>query len=583
MTDKYKNELMLVHNEILGDMKNMENKLEEKIRVTIQFLEEQKIIVDKKLSYLEKNYNSFIQRIESQEPNDNSKEKELLSKIQLLNRKIEDNNYSLEIKFSDLKKELKDISYKYELAISDNFLIPGIVGQKSPFVNIKELLENMYKNMNELLKTKEQQSLDIKKYKEKIDNVIFMYKKQINILETKLTSIFEIKIKDLEKKYNERIDIIEERINLMRIENGKYSYDLINKSNELDDKCNKVDDMLKKYYDEQNEKFDKYKETFKEMNDKLNNYDDNYKLYAAQMNTINDELKKFNKINLENKIKEIEKNIITLKSLYSEQKKYFSPEINDIGKSMLLNNNKHFKKIDILKYQNNDIQLSDQNEDNTKITKILYDSDFFKPNEYLSNLSFSHNSNHSNNFPDKIKKAKIPIYRIKSGKIFNKFPFIVYDNNRYEDKNKEDEENNVFCIDEYIKDLKKRRNEKEYKTKKKLEYNHNYKYLDKKIDILGKTLAESYNKIIYQIMELKGKKIINKIENNKKLKEKEKEESEDNIIIHSIKNNNFKNQLSSKKYSSSFIPNTSNKYKKVNLLKSKIYYKMKTSNKENNS
>ena len=45
------------------------------------------------------------------------------------------------------------------------------------------------------------------------------------------------------------------------------------------------------------------------------------------------------------------------------------------------------------------------------------------------------------------------------------------------------------------------------------------------------------------------------IENNKKLKEKEKEESEDNIIIHSIKNNNFKNQLSSKKYSSSFIPN----------------------------
>ena len=91
-----------------------------------------------------------------------------------------------------------------------------------------------------------------------------------------------------------------------------------------------------------------------------------------------------------------------------------------------------------------------------------------------------------------------------------------------ENTNKNEEERNpygtIFNNNE-LESLTMKQIKNESKNKN-INPNHKYLYLDKKIDILGKTLAESYNKIIYQIMEIKGKKIINKIENNKKYKPK---------------------------------------------------------------
>ena len=244
---RYKNELMLVQNELLKDMKNLENRLDEKLKEEIKLLNDENININKRLKQLENSYNLLIQQTETEKTSDNSKENDFLSKIELLNRKIQDNNTTLEIKLSNLKNELNNICYKYDRAIADNFQIPGIVGLKAPFQNIRQLL-----------RFREKQTLDLKKYKEKIDNALSMNNNKFSILESKITTIFDIKLKDLEKNCYERFNKIEERINSMRIENGKYSDDINAKCEDLDEKFKKNDEILKKYFDETREEFTKY-------------------------------------------------------------------------------------------------------------------------------------------------------------------------------------------------------------------------------------------------------------------------------------------------------------------------------------
>ena len=169
---------------------------------------------------------------------------------------------------------------------------------------------------------------------------------------------------------------------------------------------------------------------------------------------------------------------------------------------------------------------------------------------------------------------KRALYKIKGGKIFNHYPFINFDksyinlneisrnNRKYLNKekinskenyekieirnNNIDDENekydNIKLLD--IKDIKK--NKYINDSKESISFsNHNYKYLDKKIDILGKALVNNINKIIIEINKLK-----NKDNNNEKIKyknSKEKNIDENNMIIKSIKNKNSRNSFFNEK------------------------------------
>ena len=89
MKEINKNDLMFLQDEILGDIKKVENKLDNKIFAIAESLKEQKIVYEKKLNNLEIIYNILkvkTQNLKSSEAN----EKEINSKINSLNMKIED-------------------------------------------------------------------------------------------------------------------------------------------------------------------------------------------------------------------------------------------------------------------------------------------------------------------------------------------------------------------------------------------------------------------------------------------------------------------------------------------------------------
>ena len=106
---------MHLQNELLGDLKRVENKIEAKIKKVNQSVEEQKEELEKKMNYLENAYTVLLQRTNNIKTNDNSKEQEILSKIEILNKKIEDHSFRLENKYNSfmLPPELEGEIFNY--------------------------------------------------------------------------------------------------------------------------------------------------------------------------------------------------------------------------------------------------------------------------------------------------------------------------------------------------------------------------------------------------------------------------------------------------------------------------------------
>ena len=79
--NSFKNELMYIQNELLGDIKNVEKKLEVKLKKNNQSFEEYKIVLEKKLDYLENVYNALIQRTQPTKIDEGFDEKKIFYKI----------------------------------------------------------------------------------------------------------------------------------------------------------------------------------------------------------------------------------------------------------------------------------------------------------------------------------------------------------------------------------------------------------------------------------------------------------------------------------------------------------------------
>jgi hypothetical protein len=322
MVENYKNDLMYVQNELLGDIKNIENKMEIKLKKNNQSFEEYKTAIDKKMNYLENAYNALLQKNQNTKDKESLEEKKIFYEINSVNQKLEDNFYIVKNEVNNLRNEIKDSNYKYQKLFSDNFQIPGLVGYNSKFTNITQFLQNLYKNINDLLKAKVKQESDLIKYKEKINNSLASNRSYFDILENKIINKFELKIKELSKNITDNINLVDEKINTMKIENGKFTHDFVTQYNDLIDKFNKNDEILKNTLDNYNNKLITYQNIFKNLNENKNKFGELCESFDEKLKLIKDQILRninINKINLyitnlDNRIKDLEKHYLTIKN-----------------------------------------------------------------------------------------------------------------------------------------------------------------------------------------------------------------------------------------------------------------------------
>ena len=211
-----KNDFLYFQNEILGDIKNIQVKTAEKFTQLSNYLETQKNFNEKKFNDLTILIDKLSKKLE--EKTDLEK---FDDKLKQSLRSMQDLTVKLEIKFNIMNKDLKDACFKYDKIISNNLLVPGIVGSGCPYENLRYFIEFANVKIAELAKAKEKQNLDSKSYKEKMEGIISQNQYQFETMNVKFSNIIQDEITKNDNICKERISSVYQKIEKDKADNDK--------------------------------------------------------------------------------------------------------------------------------------------------------------------------------------------------------------------------------------------------------------------------------------------------------------------------------------------------------------------------
>jgi hypothetical protein len=387
--EKTRSDFIFFQNEILGDVKKIESKLMEKMTQTVSFLETQSEKYDNKLKDLGNKYNLLSKEV--QEQNKIQKYEEMLH---LSQRKIEEVITRLEIKLNILEKDFRDSRLRYDKIISDNLLVPGLIGNSCTYNNLRLFLEHTNLKIHELLKAKDKQVLDVKKYKEKLESLISQNNAQFEIAEKKMSDYCNDSFDQCDKVCKDRMNLIEKRIESLRLENGKYAYDLKLKTEELQidwERLNKIENSINKKY---NEEWNKYLDIVETMNNKLDKNSNEFYLIKKRFTELSlfikdirfrNHLKQINEINQE----DFKKDTKPFKGLSDKidfnkgdkEKKVEIVTNKEIFENEIKENKEDTREDKIDNINNNEQIKNTENKNDTKRKKSDYNNETKKINE----------------------------------------------------------------------------------------------------------------------------------------------------------------------------------------------------------
>ena len=220
-------------------------------------------------------------------------------------QKLEELVSKLDIKLNILDRDFNNACFKYDKIFSNNLIVPGLIGTSCPYDNLKPFLEYINIKMSELLKAKDKQTLDTKKYKERLETIISQNKAQFETAQNKFNDYCSKGFKQCDIMCKDRANLLENRIESLRIENGEYAYELKQKTEEIQiewDKLNNIDNILTKKY---NEEWNKFNIIVDKLNDKIEKFKEEFYLIKNKFTELSEFIKdvRFRK-NLEDRIPE---------------------------------------------------------------------------------------------------------------------------------------------------------------------------------------------------------------------------------------------------------------------------------------
>ena len=267
--------------------------------------------------------------------------------------KTNDNITSHEIRINNLREDYTRTVQKYDKIYLDNLELPGYIGRCAKYKNCQLFFEDVIKEINKFNNYKEKNNIDLKTYKEKLEYTIKTFSNLLkNNNDAQIKYINQLNEKNIKESKN-MVDILAERVMELRLENSKYSLDLITKSNEINKQMDKIKEMRGELLNEFYNKIDDYKIETKKAINSFNEFKNEYAIIR----------KKF----LE--LAEFVKDIRFKKNLGVEVSK---KEINDLYKNLIKKNKKNNKDknvellTDIAKIEKMEFNINKTNENNNK-------------------------------------------------------------------------------------------------------------------------------------------------------------------------------------------------------------------------
>ena len=285
-TNINRNDFIFFQNEVFKDLKELEKKINERLNTITSNINLNKEVSDNNYQKFNEKISQIITMIETSEEKLKSNEK-----FDNFKKKLDDIIVINRTKISSLEKAINNITFKYDRIFLDNLTVPGVIGTACPFQNLSSFLDYSNKKMKELLLDKSKQNTDMRSYKEKLEIIIASFNRQIKNVESQFIDYCNNSLKEFEKNSNERFNLLEEKINNMRIENGKYSFDLIQKTNELKIQWDKIQKIQDEIYTRLNEELVKHVYTSNNLCQVFNSQRDEFKLLKNRFTELSEFIK----------------------------------------------------------------------------------------------------------------------------------------------------------------------------------------------------------------------------------------------------------------------------------------------------
>ena len=420
-----KSDFIFFQNEILEDMKKLENKINN-------------IIIS--------NSNNLLEKVNLNKNNIEATNKKIFEIIKLVNNeddkikinsyidkfktKIDEFTFANDTKMTSLEKQLNELSFKYDKLIISNLTCPGFIGKGCEYSNLRSFLEYLREKLKELFNARDNQYREMRIYKEKLETLINQLKLQMNLNEAKFSLYVNDALKKFEVRTNERFKELENKILNFKADNMQLTNDVKKKMEDLNIQSEKMNE----FKDDILIKFNKNMAEMK--NESIKNKNEN-ELFKKEFKDLKIKFKEINHIvkDLKNAINKSQSENLTDNNNYMiNQYKYFS----NINKNMNIayEQNKLFNE-DLLNIKYNQNIIFDNNKKNAEEKE-----ENITGKEPLNNKTDSINKNKDstkilvNN--DKIEESKSNINNLNLDENKDKNVFVKIDkikNNEINDAN----------------------------------------------------------------------------------------------------------------------------------------------------
>ena len=449
--------------------------------------------------------------------------------------KLNDQIITHEIRIKNLSDDFLKATQKYDKIYLDNLELPGFIGPYAKFKNCKTFFDYVLREFNKINQYKEKNIMDVKAYKEKLENII----KSINLLIKNnndaqfqyIRTLNERNIKDCKEMY----DVLNNRVTDLRIENSKYSMEIIDKGNEMTKELAKILDMKENL----SKNFDDKMQEFKILNNNTT------VLFNNHRKDFNDLKKKLQDV-FSVIIKEIspsKENIAIIESTGAVKKKSMKNLPKNLFKKCKTNNifdrkgktvkNFNYSSSQIAKITNN-IENLNKNFNSHNLNFPLIEKDSDKENKNNNDVSNITNININQNNNNKNTPLSVDKYDSESHKINYNSPSNNYSNNKK--ANHYSKSINKIKINSQVKKifgkLEKKDENSENLEKKRLKTDENIN--EKNTSFEPIEINNNYGK---NLSNKNVKITVKELMNSNKIKNDEKKYSECNSI--SANNNTF--------------------------------------------
>ena len=203
-------DLIIFKEDLLKELRNFRTKISNNFNNEFEKYSSLLQKANANLSIYEKDKSAYMSKV------DFAEEKEKLI-FELSNKDSELKNQVMinQLHISGCRKDIDDSCYKYDKIISDNLLVPGLVGKSCKFQNIREYILYNKEEINNALFANRQTGIDVNILKRKIDTISGQLTTKMKSLEYRLSNFITSKFNEINQKYERLYDELNKRMNTL--------------------------------------------------------------------------------------------------------------------------------------------------------------------------------------------------------------------------------------------------------------------------------------------------------------------------------------------------------------------------------